>query len=66
VTQGADDMPSALAAEKKNLQTHYGISPSEYFFVDGSGGGDTTAINRAVTHMLAGMIGRPAFRDPLA
>jgi D-alanyl-D-alanine carboxypeptidase/D-alanyl-D-alanine-endopeptidase (penicillin-binding protein 4) len=61
VTQGANDMPSALAAEKKNLQTNYGISPSEYFFVDGSGGGPTTAINRAVTHMLAEMHGRPTF-----
>ena len=61
VTQGADDMPSALAAEEKNLQTNYGISPGEYFFVDGSGGGETTAINQAVTQMLAQMRGRPAF-----
>jgi len=61
VTQGADDMKSALAAEKKNLQAHYGISPSEYFFVDGSGGGETTAINGAVTHILADMRSRPAF-----
>ncbi len=61
VTQGADDMTSALAAEKKNLQTNYGIDPSEYFFVNGSGGGETTAINRAVTRMLAEMSSRPAF-----
>jgi D-alanyl-D-alanine carboxypeptidase len=61
VTQGADDMTSSLAAEKVNLQTNYGIDPSEYSFVDGSGGGETTAINRAVTHMLADMPSRPAF-----
>jgi D-alanyl-D-alanine carboxypeptidase len=63
VTQGADDMKSALAVEKKNLQTHYGISPSEYFFVDGSGGGESTAINGAVTHILADMLGRPTFPE---
>ncbi len=61
VTQGADDMQSALAAEKKNLQANYGISASDYFFVDGSGGGDTTAINQAVTQMLADMRSHPAF-----
>ena len=61
VTQGADDMTSALAAEKANLQNNYGIDPSEYFFLDGSGGGESTAINRAVTQMLTDMRGRPAF-----
>jgi D-alanyl-D-alanine carboxypeptidase len=61
VTQGADDMTSALASERTNLQTNYGIDPSEYFFIDGSGGENTSALNRAVTHMLAEMHGRPAF-----
>ncbi len=61
VTQGADDMKSALAEEKKNLTTNYGIAPSEYFFVDGSGGGESTAINGAVTHMLTDMRSHPAF-----
>jgi D-alanyl-D-alanine carboxypeptidase len=61
VTQGGDDMTSALAAEKINLQNNYGIEPSEYFFIDGSGGGDTTALNRAVTRMLAAMSSRSAF-----
>jgi D-alanyl-D-alanine carboxypeptidase/D-alanyl-D-alanine-endopeptidase (penicillin-binding protein 4) len=66
VTQGADDMTSALAAEKINLQNNYGIEPSEYFFVDGSGGGESTAINRAVTQMLADMRGRPTFPEYFA
>ena len=66
LTQGADDMESALAAEKKNLQTNYGIGPGEYFFVDGSGGGESTASNPAVTRMLAHMYGSPTFPDYLA
>ncbi len=61
VTQGADDMDSALAAEKKNLKANYGIKPAEYFFVDGSGGGESTATSRAVTHLLAEMYTRPTF-----
>lgn len=66
VTQGADDMQSALAVERRNLQTNYGISPSQYVFFDGSGGGDTTAINGAVTHMLAEMHTRPTFPEYFA
>ena len=66
LTQGVDDMKSALAAEKKNLRLDYGIRPSEYSFVDGSGGGETTATNRAITHFLAQMRTRPAFQEFLA
>jgi D-alanyl-D-alanine carboxypeptidase len=66
LTQGAEDMESALAAEKKNLQANYGISPSEYFFVDGSGGGESTATNPAVTRLLADMYASPAFAQYLA
>ncbi len=66
LTQGADDMQAALAAEKKNLQTDYGIDPSEYFFIDGSGGGESTATNSAVTRLLAYMYRAPTFRDYLA
>jgi D-alanyl-D-alanine carboxypeptidase/D-alanyl-D-alanine-endopeptidase (penicillin-binding protein 4) len=66
VTQGADDMRSALAAEKKNLQANYGISPSDYSFVDGSGGEETTAVNQAVTQMLTAMRSHPAFSQYLA
>jgi D-alanyl-D-alanine carboxypeptidase len=50
LTQGVDNMKSTLAAEKKNLPCNYGISPKQYFFIDGSGGGESTATNRAVTH----------------
>ena len=66
LTQGADTMKSALAAEKINLQTNYGINQDEYFFIDGSGTGDTTALTRAVTHMLVDMYARPSFPQYVA
>ncbi|HKU80872.1 MAG TPA: D-alanyl-D-alanine carboxypeptidase, partial [Candidatus Tumulicola sp.] len=52
LTQGVRSMPDALRAEQRNLSAHYGIAPSDYHFVDGSGGGDTTATNAAVTQVL--------------
>jgi D-alanyl-D-alanine carboxypeptidase len=61
LTQNADSMPAALMVERENLEANYGISNSDYHFVDGSGGGDTTATNAAVTHLLADMTTRPAF-----
>jgi D-alanyl-D-alanine carboxypeptidase len=66
LTQGAEDMESALAAERKNLKTNYGINSAEYSFVDGSGGGQTTATNSTVTRFLAEMHARPTFREYLA
>jgi D-alanyl-D-alanine carboxypeptidase len=53
LTQGVDNEAAALKVEQRNLRVHYGIREHEYHFVDGSGGDDTTAINRAVTRMLA-------------
>jgi D-alanyl-D-alanine carboxypeptidase len=61
LTQGADDMRSSLVAENKNLQANYGISNGDHHFIDGSGGGDSTATNAAVIHMLTDMTTRPAF-----
>jgi len=61
LTQGVDNMKAALLAETRNLQLNYGISPAHYMFYDGSGGGETTATNSAVTHLLADMSRRPAF-----
>ena len=66
LTQGVDNMKSALIAESRNLETNYGISPADYRFLDGSGGGDTTATNAAVTHLLADMTTRPSFLPYLA
>jgi len=61
VTQGVDNMDDALAAERVNLTENFGIPGDEFFFVDGSGGGDTTATNKAVTEWLEIMTGQPAF-----
>jgi D-alanyl-D-alanine carboxypeptidase len=61
VTRGANSMPAALAVERQNLATRFAIPPSDYHFVDGSGGGDTTATSRAVTRMLQEIQRRAAF-----
>ncbi|HSC35465.1 MAG TPA: D-alanyl-D-alanine carboxypeptidase [Thermodesulfobacteriota bacterium] len=61
VTQGVDNMDAALAAERENLTGNFGIPGDEFFFIDGSGGGDTTATNRAVTKWLEIMTGQEAF-----
>ncbi len=63
LTQGVDNMPQALVLEQRNLATNYGIPKGEYHFIDGSGGGNTTATNRAVTQMLIDMKQRPAFSN---
>jgi D-alanyl-D-alanine carboxypeptidase len=55
LTQGVDNMSDALEVERTNLNTRYGIPPNEFHFVDGSGGGPTTATNPAVTRMLMKM-----------
>lgn len=55
LTQKRAGMAEALKAEKMKLETTYGIPPAQIAFVDGSGGGETTATTFAVTHMLEGM-----------
>lgn len=61
VAEGVDNMDAALALEKQNLSENFGIPPSEYTFLDGSGGSDTTATNEAVTHFLVEMSKRSYF-----
>ena len=62
LTQGVDNMTDALAAEQKILAAHYGIQPTEYSFVDGSGGGNTSATPIAVTDFLRDRTTRPTFQ----
>ena len=66
LTEGVDNMDSALAVEERNLSENFGIPQSEYTFLDGSGGDDTTATNEAVTHFLDEMSRRSVFPDYLA
>ncbi|HEY2106700.1 MAG TPA: D-alanyl-D-alanine carboxypeptidase, partial [Candidatus Binataceae bacterium] len=61
LTQGVNDMGDALVVERKNLISNYGIPGGEFEFIDGSGGGLTTATNAAVTKMLLDMAAKPAF-----
>jgi D-alanyl-D-alanine carboxypeptidase len=61
LTQGVDNLNDALEVERRHLATRYGVSPDEFHFLDGSGGGETTATNRAVTHMLMKMAHSGAF-----
>jgi D-alanyl-D-alanine carboxypeptidase len=52
VAHHLDSMDASLRFEQRNLLSRYGIPSSAYHFVDGSGGGETTATNAAVTKML--------------
>jgi len=68
LTQKVDNMSDALAAEQKNLAANYGVSAGQYHFVDGSGGGPSTATTIAVTQMLTALSKRstfPTFLDAL-
>ena len=61
LTQGVDNMTDALAVEREVLTTVYGIPGDEFFFIDGRGGGPTTAKNPAVTKWLEIMTEQPDF-----
>jgi len=68
VKNNAGSLPAALAFERSDLRTRWGIASSQYHFVDGSGGGETTATNTAVTKMLQELAKSPAsqaFSDAL-
>lgn len=68
VKNHADSMQSALAFERKDLLAHWGIPSDQYHFIDGSGGGETTATGTAVTKMLDELAKSPAshaFTDAL-
>lgn len=59
LTQGVNSMPQALVTERGVLTTEYGLDSSEFDFVDGSGGGPTTASNETVTKMLRELLESP-------
>ena len=61
LTQRVDNMTDALAVEQKNLTSNYGVPADQFHFVDGSGGGLSTATTVAVTQMLAALSRRPTF-----
>ena len=59
LTQGVDNMSAALEKEKAILASEDGLDPSTFHFVDGSGGGESTATNETVTSMLIGLLNSP-------
>ena len=68
VARGAHTYAEALASEEQQLASKYGIPASDYHFIDGSGGGNTSATNTAVTKMLEELAKSPehkAFLDTL-
>lgn len=52
LTQGVNNMADALTIERNRLINLYHIPGDQFFFPDGSGGGDTTATTVAVTKWL--------------
>jgi D-alanyl-D-alanine carboxypeptidase len=61
LANNVDNMTDALAVEQKDLAANYGVPAAQYHFVDGSGGGPTTATNVAVTQMLMALGQRRTF-----
>ncbi|EAQ79699.1 D-alanyl-D-alanine carboxypeptidase/D-alanyl-D-alanine-endopeptidase [Blastopirellula marina] len=53
VHNGVDTLESALKLEAKTLRAQFGISPSEIHFVDGSGGGVSSATPAAIGRLLS-------------
>lgn len=52
LTEGVESMEDALVVERENLTQRLGISGDDFQFIDGSGGGETTANNKAVIQLL--------------
>lgn len=56
LTQGVDTQAAALEKERGLLEGRYGLNGSSFHFIDGSGGGDSTATTTAVTTFLAQLL----------
>jgi D-alanyl-D-alanine carboxypeptidase len=52
---GSTTVTGALAAEQQTLSTQFQITPDQLHFIDGSGGGETTATGTSITTLLTGM-----------
>lgn len=63
VAKGASTMEGALAAERETLASQFDIPASQLHFIDGSGGGDTTATSPAVIKLLEAFSRRATFPD---
>lgn len=52
LTNGVNSLEQSLMVEREYLTQHVGIPADQFLFPDGSGGGPTTATNKAVIQML--------------
>ena len=59
LTRHVDTIEGALKSEQEALASRWGIASDQYHFVDGSGGGNTTATAVAVVKMLEGIAASP-------
>lgn len=59
LTKGVKTMTAALLEEQKVLINEVGLKPDDFRFLDGSGGGETTATTGSVTKMLDFMLDQP-------
>jgi D-alanyl-D-alanine carboxypeptidase len=59
LTRHVDTIDGALKSEQRALAERWGIASDQYHFVDGSGGGDTTATAVAVLRMLEKLAASP-------
>lgn len=59
---GATTLSDALVTEQAELSSVFNIPSNQYHFVDGSGGGETTASATAVISILRGMRTMPVFK----
>lgn len=62
VAHSVNNMAKALLVEKNLLTTRYHLPANEFYFIDGSGGGRTTATNSVVTKWLQIMSTLPVFQ----
>lgn len=63
LTQGVNNIESSLDAERKTLTEQFGINGNDFDFVDGSGGGFSTAKSKATTKLLKDMRQKAVFPE---
>ena len=62
VAKGTTSMTGALAAEQHLLTSQFNLPASSMHFIDGSGGGETTATPTTVTSLLEQLSKRPVYK----
>jgi D-alanyl-D-alanine carboxypeptidase len=60
-SNGSTTMSDALAAERAALSTQFNVPVDQLYFIDGSGGGNTTATGTSIIAMLRGMQAKAVF-----